>query len=229
MTRHNSAPLQVGFLTLLLASGPALAHPGHAGHRAHQAPDARTAAFSEEERAELLRILDESAAQFIERIEATSEEQWTWRAREGRWSVAECAEHILLSEKALLDTAKQALDLPATDDWGERIQGKEQLLRQVMPNRRPQGQGGATAPQEIVPSGDLGKAETLERFAAQRAEVRQFVEQLQGDVRAHIVEHPFPFFGDLSAYEWTLYIPLHTVRHTRQLIEVQEDPGYPSE
>jgi hypothetical protein len=188
----------------------------------------RSASLTEAERAELLDMLDASDERLRELVAELDEAQWTWRSAPERWSVGECVEHILLSEGALLAAAQTALGKPAVTDWAERTQGKEQLLRQVMPNRNPGGAGGASAPQEIRPTGTLSKAETLQKFAAQRAEVRDFVEHLSAPLRAHIEAHPFPIFGDLSAYEWVLYIPLHTVRHTRQLIEVQESEGYPA-
>ena len=214
------------FAVCAFALAVALASPLSAAGKAtsDDGAEAQQPSLSDEERAEILTMLDETEARLRELTEGLSEEQWTWKSAPDRWSVGECAEHILLSEAALLDTARQALASPAVEDWAERTAGKEQMLRQVMPNRRPGG-GGATAPQEIAPSGELSRDETLERFAAQRKEVREFVEQLSAPVRAHLAPHPFPIFGELSAYEWVLYIPLHTVRNTRQMIEVKESEG----
>ena len=40
--------------------------------------------------------------------------------------------------------------------------------------------------------------------------------------------HPFPVFGPLNAYDWLIYVPLHTIRHSRQIVEVQQTAGYPA-
>ena len=52
--------------------------------------------------------------------------------------------------------------------------------------------------------------------------------------KSHTQEHPFPFFNTLSAYDWIIYVPLHTIRHSKQMIEVMEtekllDSGAPVE
>ena len=48
-------------------------------------------------------------------------------------------------------------------------------------------------------------------------------------IKSHVETHPFPVFGDLNAYDWTIYVPLHTIRHTKQMIEVMETDGYPAD
>ena len=49
----------------------------------------------------------------------------------------------------------------------------------------------------------------------------------EAPLKEHIEEHPFPFFNPLNAYDWTIYVPLHTIRHSKQMIEVMETEGYP--
>jgi hypothetical protein len=31
----------------------------------------------------------------------------------------------------------------------------------------------------------------------------------------------------LNAYQWLIYLPLHTERHDKQIAEVKASPGYP--
>jgi uncharacterized protein (DUF1778 family) len=186
-----------------------------------------TGRLSDAEKTEMLELLDSSARDFLALIDDATEEQWKWKPNPDRWSIGECAEHIILSERRLYETALEALATPPDPEWATKTAGKAEFLKQVMPNRNPGGAGGAQAPQEIRPVEGLSRDEVVRRFNESRAEIKAFVEKLDAPAKQHIVVHPFPIFGPLNAYDWLIYVPLHTVRHSRQIIEVQETAGYP--
>ncbi len=182
-----------------------------------------------EERTQLLELMDTSREQYLGLIAGTNDAQWKWKPNPERWSVGECAEHILRSNEALFAAAKQALEAPANPEWREKTKGKADLLLTVMPNRRPMGAGGASAPMEIRPSGEPSRQSIIERFTRLYDEIEEFALNTEQPLKAHTTEHPFPVFNTLNAYQWVLYVPLHTVRHSRQMIEVMETEGYPSQ
>ena len=183
--------------------------------------------LTEVEREEMIRLLDESFDMLLGLITGLTEEQWTFKQNDERWSVGECAEHIVRSERALLDYAKQALDSEPNPNWAEATKGKTDFIRRVMPNRNPGGAGGAQAPMEIRPSEKWDRGRAIEEFYKVRGEVRAYFETLDKPVKQYTAEHPFPIFGTLNAHDWLIYVPLHTIRHSRQIIEVKEDPNYP--
>jgi uncharacterized protein (DUF1778 family) len=187
-----------------------------------------TGKLTDTEKTELLQMLDSTAKDFLALVDGTTEAQWTWKSSPDRWSVGECAEHVILSERMLYQTALEALKNPADPEWASKTDGKVDFLKKVMPNRNPGGAGGAKAPQEIVPSGTLTKDEVVRRFNESRTEIRAFVAALDQPAKEHIVVHPFPVFGPLNAYDWLIYVPLHTIRHSRQIVEVQQTAGYPA-
>jgi len=39
--------------------------------------------------------------------------------------------------------------------------------------------------------------------------------------------HPFPIFGTLNAYQWLIFVPLHSFDHDKQIAEVKASPRYP--
>lgn len=196
------------------------------GANAQDAPDPK---LTDEEHAELITLLDESFELMEGLISGLSDEQWNFKQNKDRWSVGECAEHIVRSESLLFQAALNAMENPADSEWAPKVKGKTDLIRQVMPNRQPMGRGGATAPFEIRPSEKWDRAKVFEEYYAIRGKVRAYVETLPRDkgVKNQIEVHPFPIFGDLSAHDWLIYVPLHTIRHSRQMIEVKEDPNYP--
>ena len=90
-----------------------------------------------------------------------------------------------------------------------------------------QRKGKATAPEEIAPSGKMARAEIMSRYAKQRDETLKFAETTQIALKEHVAPHPFPIFNPLNAYQWVLYIPLHNMRHDKQIAEVKATAGYP--
>jgi uncharacterized damage-inducible protein DinB len=181
------------------------------------------APISTEERTKVLHYLDQSEQQFKELISDVTAEQWNWHPAPGKWSVAECAEHIVLAEGLLFASVQKALSSPPNPEWAEQTKGKTEFLERVLPNRM----GKAVAPEAIVPSGRWTKEETLARFVEARARTRKFAESTQAALQEHTLEHPFPAFKTLNAYQWLMYIPLHNIRHNGQLGDVKKADGYP--
>lgn len=185
--------------------------------------------LTEEEYTELVTKLDESMDMLMGLITGLTDEQWNFKQNPDRWSVGECTEHIVRSERALLDYAIAALSKDPDPDWEEKTKGKTDLLRRVMPNRQPMGRGGATAPMEIRPTEKWSRSQAIKEFYKMRGEVRAYVETLDKPIKAYTQDHPFPVFGTLSAHDWLIYVPLHTIRHSKQIVEVQEDANYPKD
>jgi len=180
------------------------------------------------ERQQLLDFLYESENMYLGLLAAVSDAQWNWKPAPERWSVGECAEHIMRSNEALFASVQAAMARAADPEWQEKTKGKTELLLRVMPNRNPGGAGGATAPQEIRPTGEFSRAEIVHRFKQLYSTLRTFLEDTDRPLKDHIEPHPFPVFDPLNAYQWAIYVPLHTIRHSKQMIEVMETEGYPS-
>jgi uncharacterized damage-inducible protein DinB len=178
--------------------------------------------LSPEERAQLLTWLDESRQEFFQAIDGVSIEQWAWKPADGRWSVGEGAEHVVLSEALLFGLVRTALAAASNPAWQEQTGGKADLIANVMP-----ATGKAVAPDPIVPRFGLTHAQVRERFEQQRADIARFARETDAALKAHTHDHPMRFFGTLNAHQWLIYVPLHTIRHSRQIAAVKSQPGYP--
>jgi hypothetical protein len=180
--------------------------------------------MSEEERTQVLEWINESRKEFAASIDGLSDLQWMWKPGPERWSVGETAEHIVLAEALLFGTVQKALAAPANPGWEEQTKGKTEFIIRVMPSRR----GNARAPEPIMPRHGLSRAQVEAQFEKQRAAIFQFVVETQLALKEHTVNHPFPVFGMLNAYQWLIYVPLHSIRHVKQIAEIQATPGYPA-
>jgi hypothetical protein len=184
---------------------------------------ASDAHMTTEDRTKVLHWLEESSQEFHAAINGVSEEQWKWKPTPERWSVGETAEHIVLAEALLFDSVKKAIASPANPAWEEQTKGKTEFIVQVMAPRL----GKAQAPEPIVPRNGMTLAQVQERFDQQRAEIVKFAADTNVPLKEHTEVHPFPVFGTLNAYQWLIYVPLHTERHDKQIAEVKATAGYP--
>lgn len=179
--------------------------------------------MTEPERNKVERLLLDSQKEYLEAIENLTDAQWSYKASPFKWSVGQTAEHIMLTEAALFSAVREAIRRPVNPDWKTKTAGKAGFIEQVMPDRR----GRAQAPKEVRPSGKPTRDEVIKRYKEQRAEVLEFTRTTTLPLKAHTLDHPFPVFGTLSAYDWLIYIPLHNIRHNKQIAEVKSAPGFP--
>jgi hypothetical protein len=176
-----------------------------------------------EERAKVIKLLDESEKEYLDAISNVTEAQWTYKPSPFKWSVGEVAEHIMLTEPALFSFLERALSAKPDPDWESKTAKKDEFLERVLPSRTRKAQ----APREIQPTGKLSREEVIRRYKEARARTRDFAEHTDLPLKAYEAQHPFPAFNILNAYDWLLYIPLHNIRHNQQIAEVKATPGYP--
>jgi DinB superfamily len=172
------------------------------------------------ERAELIELLKKSEREFLQAVEGLTEQQWSFKPAPDRWSVAECAEHIVLADALLFETATKSLAGPPDEKWEETVR-KTDVLRRALPNRSTK----VDAPAAIKPQQGMTRQQLMARFKEQRARARAYVEETEAPLKAHTAANPF--FGSLNAHQWLLYIPLHHLRHNLQIAEVKSSSSYP--
>ena len=161
---------------------------------------------------------------FLDSLEGVSDAQWRWKAAPDRWSVAETATHIVISEDMLFSLSRQAMANAADPEWETKTAGKTALLERALPDRSRKVQ----APEALNPgTAPMTKAQVLATFQERRAKTMAFAETTQLPLREHLTKGLFPIFDPLNAYQFVLYIPLHNLRHNKQIAEVKADPGYP--
>jgi hypothetical protein len=176
-----------------------------------------------EERSKVVKWLDESRQEFLAAIDGVSDAQWRWKPAPEKWSVGEVAEHIVVAEGSMFQKVQSALAAPANAAWEQQTKGKTEMIEMVMAPRL----GRVSAPEPLVPKGDMTKAQVKTRFEEQRIAMLKFARETNAALKEHTAEHPFAMFNPLSAYQWLIYAPLHTMRHDKQIAEVKATAGYP--
>lgn len=170
--------------------------------------------MSAEERAQLVEWLERSQETFLSAIGRVSRMHWPWKPSSGQWSIGEIAEHVVLAEALMFNVVQGAVADNPNPDWQSQTAGKTDLLVRVMPSSR---HGKAQAPDPTHPTQQLTSTQVVERFLRERMRISRFVVETEHPIKAHTRAHPFPMFGTLNAYQWLIYIPLHTLRHAEQI------------
>jgi len=172
------------------------------------------------ERTELIELLAKSEGEMMQYITGLTDAQWSFKPGPDRWSVGEVVEHIVLAEALMFELAIKSLDGQANAKWDETLR-KTAILRAALPNRSRR----VDAPAAIQPKQAMTRDAALARFKEQRARIGAFAKDTDKPLKAHTA--PNPFFGDLNAHQWLLYVPLHTIRHNQQIAEVKATPTFP--
>ena len=150
-----------------------------------------------------------------------SEAQLKFKPSPDRWSVAEVMEHLALIEDLINQGIFTRLPTAPAPAAGWDAAQVDAMVLAKMTDRSTK----AKAPEPAVPTGRWAPAESLEHFLAARAQTVTFLKSTP-DLRAHVVSHPV--FGPMDGYEWILAVASHTERHTKQILEVKADAGYPT-
>lgn len=201
-------------LTLILAATPFVVVA---------APQAETTtgAMTDAERSYLLAQLEESKKNFLASIEGLTLAQWKFKAGPDRWSVAECAEHIVKAEPYIFGASQKFLQTPAVPRLATATAAVDEKIVAGVKDRSHK----VKAPEPIVPAGIYATpADAAQAFIAVRAKTIEYVKTTNDDLRTHVGQGPT---GPMDGYQFLLLLSAHSARHTEQILEVEADPNYP--
>jgi hypothetical protein len=173
------------------------------------------------ERTKAIKYLEQTRVGVLTATKGLSPAQWDFKPGTNRWSVAEVTEHIAAAEDLLMDLIKnQVLKSPGRTNTEDVAALDELVLKQITDRSHK-----VQAPEPLKPSNRFGSPqESLKHFQASRARTIAFLEAT-ADLRAHAMDAPMG--KKLDGYQWVLLLAAHSERHTKQIIEVKEDPGFP--
>ena len=163
------------------------------------------------ERNSIVKILEDSRADFHAAVDGVSEFDAKVCPAPGRWSVLECVEHIAISESRLLGW----LENPIADSAPPANKEKEARLLSLA-NRTQ----CVEAPEPARPTGRFATlAEAMVQFDAARAGSIRFAESQGAGLYKLAARHPF--FGLCNGQEVMVLMAAHARRHAAQIREIR--------
>jgi hypothetical protein len=215
-------PIFYGLLAVALFTSPVYGQSSPAA-AAPKTSAAESRTLTKEERDRAVDYLKQTEKDFLAATEGLSEAQWKFKAAPDRWSIAETAEHIAVTEDTIWKlVSEKMMKSPATPEKAAEAQGKDEIILTKVPDRSRKAQ----APEQLKPTGRWAtRALLVKDFEHSRSQEIAFLKDTKEDLRNHFEEHPF--LKTIDAYQWLLLNGAHCKRHTSQILEVKADPNYP--
>lgn len=181
-----------------------------------------SAKLSDEDRKMTIKHLTESRDQLAKVLKGLNEAQLNFQPEEGTWSIAQCVEHLAISENAfggLIQKTVAAGPNPALKDSVKM--NDEQLLGIIIDRSNK-----VKTREPFEPSGKFGSHEaTVEAFMNKRKEHISYMGSTEDDLRA-LYSTDLPF-GTIDGVQLILFMSGHTERHVYQMKEVMAHKLFP--
>ena len=181
-----------------------------------------TTQLTEAERALAVKHLTETRDHLTTVVKGLTEEQLSFKPSESSWSIAECVEHIAISENAFEGFLKKTVaegNIPALKD---SLVFKDEQLMGVLTDRSKKFK--TTEPFE--PSGKFGShEETLAAFLKKRNEHIEYVKNTTDDLRNRF-NQDLPF-GTVDGFQVIIFAAGHSERHILQMEEIMAHADFP--
>jgi hypothetical protein len=197
-------------------SSPAPASPAKASSPA-------SSTLTKEERDRAIDYLKETQKAFLAATDGLSDAQWKFKAAPDRWSIAEVAEHIAVTEDMIWKlVSEKVMKSPAAPEKAADAKGKDEIILAKIPDRSRKAQ----APEQLKPTGRWAtRAALVKDFEGTRGQEIAYLKDTKEDLRNHFEEHPA--LKTMDAYQWLIFNGAHCKRHTAQILEVKADPNFP--
>jgi hypothetical protein len=170
--------------------------------------------MDETDRRLLLQSLRESREVFLRALGGVTETEAAWKPAPDRWSIFECAEHVVIAESGMFRGIREGT--PVTEP-GLADADREKRLRAAAADRNRKW----VAPELVRPSGRFASlAEATAQFVERRERTIRWVESCPEDLRTLSTLHPAA--GRITCHECLWVLIAHPVRHAEQIREIRE-------
>ena len=160
---------------------------------------------------QLFEAIDRNSKQLVDLVNTLTPEQLLLRP-EGKWSVLEQLEHIVLTDKIVgLLLMRPHSSIAET----ETVMGQARLEKIIVTLRARK----VAAPDLLQPTGNI---QTAEQFNTQFTEQRTAFKAAVNDGTIVLDSRTFkhPYLGEMTVIDWYHFIPLHAQRHLEQIKDI---------
>ena len=177
------------------------------------------APISQQDRDKLVDHLNQTREAFVRSVTGLSKQQLQFRPSAETWTVAECAEHITISEDVMYDEFQEVY-MKSPPAGGRTSEMPDEQVLEYGTDRTKQK---AKTSGEYLPTGRWPKlSDLLDHFRTSRDRTLNIALTTQEDLRGRYSEKI-----QLDAFQYLLILSAHTQRHTLQIEEIKASPGFP--
>lgn len=174
-----------------------------------------------DERKAAIEKLTQTQEHMLKVLKGLSAAQLNYKADPASWSVAECAEHIAISETLVWGMVEGALKQPADASKRGDVKMKDDQIFAMISDRT----NKVKTQEPLEPKNKFSSLEgSVKEFQEKRAAHMEFVKNTKEDLRDRYVQLKF---GTIDAYQAILFLAGHTERHVKQMEEVIASASFP--
>src|SRR5688500_14265679 len=166
-------------------------------------------------------LLKETKDALIKEVNGLTPEQLDFKPDANSWSVAECVEHLAISENNLFGFCQMSLQQPADPSKRSEVKMSDDAVVKMISDRTAK----MKTSDAFEPSGKFGSFQSaLTEFKTKRDNNINYIKTTSDDLRNHYNDFPF---GKIDAYQTILFMAAHSKRHIAQIEEVMKNPNFP--
>jgi hypothetical protein len=159
---------------------------------------------------------------FVDAVSGLSEAQWRFKPGPDRWSVAEIAEHVAVTEDLYWNGIQRNVSGDANPEKRAEIEVADEAVIPRMADRTSKREAG----EANTPTGRFADAAAvIAAYQASRDRLIDYVRSTKDDLRNHVWPHRA--YGPIDGCQWLLLACGHIERHVAQINEVKASEGWP--
>ncbi len=177
--------------------------------------------LTDAERKSAIDYLNTTKENLLATVKGLSAAQLSFKATPESWSVAECVEHIAITESSLFGMMQGTLKDPANPSRRGEVKMTDDQVKGMISSRERKVKTQET----MVPTNKFGSVDgSLKEFSSKRDATIEYVKTTKDDLRNHYAVMPF---GTFDSYQVVLFLAGHSARHTAQAKEVIANANFP--
>lgn len=177
-------------------------------------------ALTSEERTFLINYLGETEQYVLQMLEDVDAKAWNHTVASEKWTIGECAEHILLTEAGIYQTFLEKTKSEKPNQTKKSAVADNDEIIQVLNDRITKR---SKTINHFQPKGNLESKEAfIQAFRSSRKKVEELVAETKLPLHWYFVETPI---GEIDLYQHLLILAAHASRHTQQIEDIKASLG----
>ena len=155
----------------------------------------------------------------VRAIDGLADAQLQFKAQPDSWSIADCVEHLAVTEDLLFALVTKGTPNPDGVSLDPAKDGR--MVAAIVDRSRKFAAPAAVRPQAHFAS----PSEAVKHFRDGRERALAYTRDCTEDLR-HLFT-PHPLLGEIDCYRCLLLLALHPARHAAQIEEIKQHPQFP--
>ena len=174
--------------------------------------------------------LSRLAVEVEEKLGGLSKEQLNWKPGPDIWSVGQCLDHLVVTNKQEIPAIKAGLAGEHNKTVWERLPLLSSVMGKfIVKSVDPSNKRKNNAPKTFQPSqSDIG-TDIVKEYLKTSGEIQELIKQSERvPARRMIITSPVAKVATYSIHDALKIVVLHDQRHFNQAIRVMETEGFPA-